>query len=314
MLSVIMTSTVTAEASDTDSRKTGIFQVGLSGALFGLLGIFGKTLFEKGVTPGELLSLRFSIAALILWPIIMTRFPFQWKLSRSQIAACAFLGMGGYAIFSFCFFVALKGLSASLAVLLLYTYPVIVTLAAWVFWGDAVPKSKWPAVPLTMFGIVLLVWGEFNVTQMFGLFAGIASAVLYSVYILASSRLLKSTHPLIALTYILTFAGLMLSAIHLRDPVRVGSIIAENWPVILGIATLSTVGAMSLFLAGLQKLRPWEVSLLSTLEPVTGVALATLLLSERLSASQALGATGVLAGLVFVSLPTSSSKRSIAEN
>jgi drug/metabolite transporter (DMT)-like permease len=290
------------------NRKLGIFQVGLSGMLFGFLGVFGKHLFESGVTPGELLGLRFSISALLLWPVIILFYPNQWKLKPKEILACAALGAAGYAVFSFCFFVALRGLSASLAVLLLYTYPVIVTGAAWVLWGDAVPKSKWPALPLTMIGIVLLVWGEFSMTQLLGLFAGIASAVLYSCYILASSRFLKHLNPLVALTYILSSAGILLSIIHLRDMERVSGLIAHHWLVISGVTVLSTVGAMSLFLAGLQKLRPWEVSLLSTLEPVTGVALATLLLSERLSWIQALGALGVLSGLVFVSLPSRSTK------
>ncbi len=285
------------------TRKLGILQIGLSGMLFGFLGVFGKRLFESGVTPGELLGLRFSISALLLWPVIVFAFPDQWRLKKKEILACAALGASGYAVFSFCFFIALRGLSASLAVLLLYTYPVIVTAAAWALWGDAIPKSKWPALPLTMIGIVLLVWGEFSMTQFIGLFAGIASAVLYSAYILASSRLIKHIHPLISLTYILTAAGVLLSMIHLRDAARVTGLIAHHWPVIAGITGLSTVGAMSLFLAGLQKLKPWEVSLLSTLEPVTGVALATLLLGERLSWVQALGAVGVLGGLVFVSLP-----------
>lgn len=286
------------------SRKLGILQVGLSGMLFGFLGVFGKHLFEHGVTPGELLGLRFSISALLLWPVILIAFPKQWKLKFHEILACAGLGAAGYAVFSFCFFVALRGLSASLAVLLLYTYPVIVTGAAWALWGDAVPKSKWAALPLTMVGIVLLVWGEFSMTQFIALFAGIASAVLYSAYILASSRLVKHIHPLISLTYILSAAGILLSLIHLRDLERVSQIVTHDWLVIAGVTGLSTVGAMSLFLAGLQKLRPWEVSLLSTLEPVTGVALATLLLSERLSWVQGLGAAGVLGGLVFVSLPS----------
>jgi drug/metabolite transporter (DMT)-like permease len=284
-------------------RKLGIFQVGLSGMLFGLLGVFGKRLFESGVTPGELLGLRFSTAALFLWPLILVCFPKEWRLKKRQILSCAALGACGYAIFSFCFFVALRGLSASLAVLLLYTYPVMVTAAAWVLWGDAVPKSKWPALPLTMLGIVLLVWGEFSVNQMFALFAGIGSAVLYSAYILASSRLLRKIPPLVSLTYILTFAGLFLSAIHLRDPHRVTDLVTQHWAILSGVAGLSTVGAMSLFLAGLQKLKPWEVSLLSTLEPVTGVALATLFLSETMTWTQVIGAMGILGGLVFVSLP-----------
>ena len=172
--------------------------------------------------------------------------------------------------------------------------------------GDRIPRQKWLALPLTLVGITLLVWGEFSVSRAGALLLGIGSAVFYAAYILASSRLLKAIHPLVSVTYILSFAGFALAAIHLRDPSRVAGMIIGAWPWLIAMVGLSTVGAMSLFLAGLQKLRPWEASLLSTLEPVTGVALAALYLGERLGWAQSLGAAGVLAGLVVISFPASS--------
>jgi drug/metabolite transporter (DMT)-like permease len=198
---------------------------------------------------------------------------------------------------------ALQGLSASLAVLLLYTYPVMVAAFAWVFWGDRVPWGRRPAIPLTLIGMALLVSGEFSADRFSSILLGLGSAVFYSGYILASSRLLKHTAPLVSVTYILSFAGLALGALHFRDLGHLAGMAARSWPLIVAMVGVSTVGAMTLFLAGLQKLHPWEASLLSTLEPVTGVALAALFLGERLSGLQWLGAAGVLSGLVLVSLP-----------
>jgi drug/metabolite transporter (DMT)-like permease len=60
------------------------------------------------------------------------------------------------------------------------------------------------------------------------------------------------------------------------------------------------VMAMSLFLAGLQKLKNSEVSLLSTAEPITGVALATVFWGESLAAAQWLGAALVIGGMLLV--------------
>jgi drug/metabolite transporter (DMT)-like permease len=61
--------------------------------------------------------------------------------------------------------------------------------------------------------------------------------------------------------------------------------------------------AMMLFLAGLQKLKSWEVSILSTTEPLTGVLLAVCLLGEKLRLAQMLGAIAVLAALVWIARP-----------
>jgi len=60
---------------------------------------------------------------------------------------------------------------------------------------------------------------------------------------------------------------------------------------------------MTLFLAGLQKLRNWEVSVLSTAEPVTGIALAFLFLNESMSIQQLVGGTLVLSAFVALSWP-----------
>lgn len=284
-------------------RRKGIAQVAISGVFFGLLGPLGKSLYANGVTAGELLSLRFLLAAILLWPVLWLRHPREWKLPIPMIAKCASLGIGGYALFSSCFFLSLEGLSASLSVLLLYTYPVIVTAAAWALWGERVPRAKWPALPMAMLGVALLVSGELSVGDPKAVWLGLGSALFYSLYILASSRLLKGVPPLVALTYILTFAGIALSALNLRNPERVGSILVGNAANLSLIVGFGSIGAMGLFLAGLQKLRAWEVSLLSTLEPVTGVALAVALLGDRLSVAQSAGAAAVLVAMVMISLP-----------
>ncbi|MBC7531219.1 MAG: EamA family transporter [Oligoflexus sp.] len=73
------------------------------------------------MVPGELLSLRFLLAALMTFAFLALRLPKRIRLSRRELLSCAILGVFGYAVFSFCFFTALTGLSASLTVLLLYT-------------------------------------------------------------------------------------------------------------------------------------------------------------------------------------------------
>lgn len=209
-------------------------------------------------------------------------------------------------MFSSWYFIALKGVSASLAVLLLYLYPILVAGFAWFFWNEKIPKQKWPAIPLAMCGLVLLIWGEFSVEKASALFFGVGAAVIYAVYILASSRLLNKTSPIVSLTYIQTFAGLVLAALNWDlwlHPERLVALTRHNWVPLVGLVLIGGVGAMGLFLAGLQKLKPWEVSLLSMLEPVVGVTLATLVLNEPLGVKKIVGGVLVLGSLVLVSLP-----------
>ncbi|HET9241784.1 MAG TPA: DMT family transporter [Oligoflexus sp.] len=285
------------------NRRLGIQQVIASGLCFGCLGLFGKLLYEHGATAGELLALRFTFAALMLFGWHALRDPRRLILPWRQLLSCALLGVFGYALFAWCFFSALGGLSASLSVLLLYTYPVMVTIGARFLFQEKIPRQKLWALPLVLVGTVALVWGEIAVEKASALVFALCAALFYSLYILLSSRLLRKVPADISVPYIQTFAALILSLLFVHDLERVQMLWTNAWWIILSIAFIGTVLAMSLFLAGLQKLQNWEVALLSTTEPLSGVLLASLFLGERLTPSQVLGGIGILLGLLLIARP-----------
>src|SRR5690606_11835751 len=138
-------------------------------------------------------------------------------LPRRQLFACAALGVAGYAVFSSFFFHALDGLSASLTVLLLYTFPAMVAAGGWVFFGERIPRERWLALPLVMAGLAGLVWGEHYVSRPVAVVFGVLAAVFYAAYILGSSRWLKGTDALASAAWIQLFAGLALAPLFWRD-------------------------------------------------------------------------------------------------
>lgn len=283
-----------------NERQIGIAQILLSGVCFGLLGIFGKMAYADGIAPGEFLAFRFLIGGVFSALLAaVTNFK-SLRLSRSQILACAALGIFGYAVFSSCFFNALKGLSASLTVLLLYTYPLLVSFGAWVFFGERIGGKKLFALPLVMCGLLLLIYGDVQVFNPVAIVFGLLAAFFYAVYILCSSRFLSGADSLAAVTYIQLFAGVGLGLIYLRNPSRDFEIVFLGWPVLLASGVVCSAAAMGLFLAGLKKLKNWEVSVLSTSEPVSNILLAILFLGESFSVLQFFGAFGVLWAFVLV--------------
>jgi DME family drug/metabolite transporter len=286
-------------------RTRGIFEILLSGVFFGFLGVLGKSFYSSGGTPGELLSLRFLFSGTLLWTFWLAREPRALLIGRRAVFRCGILGVFGYAIFSSCFFQALTGLSASLTVLLLYLYPVIVAVGAWGLFGEKIRRERLAALPIALAGLLALVWGDFEISRQSALLFGIGSAVFYALYILASSRWLVGVNPLVSVTYIQTAAGGVLAAIYLRDATHVVALMQKTWLILALVAVVSSLLAMSLFLAGLQKLKSWEASVLSLAEPLTGVIAAMVLLGDRLSGLQMVGAAAVIAALVFVSWPHS---------
>jgi len=69
------------------------------------------------------------------------------------------------------------------------------------------------------------------------------------------------------------------------------------------ITVVSTVGAVSLFFAGLQRVGPTTASILSTAEPVTTVVLAFLAFGESLSPVQLFGGALVIGAVFVLSVP-----------
>lgn len=295
-------------------RAIGIAQLLASGFFFGFLGLFGKQAYEKGIAPFEFLALRYLVAAAMLgvYLVIARRSTSVW-LGKKLVTISLLLGVLGYAVFSSFYFFALERISASLTVILLYTYPVLVAIGGAAFFKEWIPRARLPAIPLAFFGMVLLVWQDLSIGQPIGILFGLAAAVFYSVYILLSSHWLKGVDPFASTFWIQLGAGLALIVVGFRQPDRVVEVLQLAWQQILLIAFLCSVLAMSLFLAGLLKVKNWEASVLSMAEPITGVAVGILFLGEALKFLQWIGVALVLMALVIVSVPERIPKRTTGQ-
>ncbi len=123
----------------------------LSAAGFGAMAIFGKLAYDEDIGIGDLLFVRFALAALLLLALAGARGALRGLPRRGVLVG---LGMGaiGYAAQSGLFFGALERMDASLLALILYIYPATVLLAAVALGRErATPRriaalaSRWPA-------------------------------------------------------------------------------------------------------------------------------------------------------------------------
>lgn len=283
-------------------RVLGLVQVILAGFCFGFLGVFGRLAFKQGVTPQELLGLRFLLATVILGIICWIRFgKSSFKTSWLSIFHFAILGVSGYAVFSSFYFIAIQKLSITLAVLLLYTFPLWVTVGAWIFLKEHLSLKQFLTIPLAFIGLILLIGFDWDVKESQGLLFGLGAAVSYAIYILLSRNWLKAVNPWIAVFYIQLFSGLTLFLMSFQSIARTHEILSHAGHLILGLAFICSVMAMTLFQAGLQKLKSWEASILSTSEPLMGISLATLFFNESLAGTQIVGAALVLLAFILIS-------------
>ena len=103
-----------------------------SAVAFGAMAIFGKLAYDDGATVGTLLSVRFVLAAVLFWALVVCSGATRHLrlLSRRDLCTALALGGLGYSALAGAYFAALHRLDASLLSLLLYTFPAMVTVAA----------------------------------------------------------------------------------------------------------------------------------------------------------------------------------------
>jgi drug/metabolite transporter (DMT)-like permease len=278
-----------------------------SAAAFGGMGIFGKLAYEEGATVGTVLAVRFVIAAALLWALMACagRLGDLRRLSRRDLGIAVALGAVGYSLQSGTAFAALDRIDASLLALLIYTYPAIVTAAAIALGRDLATRRTVLALALASAGLVLVLAGAATGTlDPLGTALGLVAAVTYSVYILSSEEVSARVGALPLATLVCTGAATTLTLSGMvggdLDPAGVTT---TGYLWLIGLAVVSTVGAITLFFAGLRRVGPSAASILSTLEPVVTVALAFALFGESLGPAQLAGGAFVLAAVLVIRVP-----------
>jgi drug/metabolite transporter (DMT)-like permease len=293
-------------------RASASFKIILSGFCFGFLGIWGKWAYSLGLTYGELLGVRFLLAALVLLAYITFKNKgrdFPWMRPR-EILLCLAMGVFGYAVFSSLYFYALTGLSVSLSVLLFFLFPIPVAIGARLFLGEALgARGRW-ALPIAVFGTALLVWGEFNIQTSSAFLAGLLAAITYATYVLVSRRYTQDLDPLVSAMWSQLGTGVVLTALHFDSLNRFYEVVRIGWAPITGVAIISSVFAMTLFLSGIKHLKASDASILNTSEPLTAVIMASLFFGERLSFMQTMG--GLLAIVAVLLIATRRERSSLA--
>jgi drug/metabolite transporter (DMT)-like permease len=266
----------------------------LSAVSFGAMAIFARFAFAGGVDVTALLFLRFLIAGGLMaaFMVISRR---RWPSRRNGLVL-AMMGGLGYVGQSMCFFSALQYASAGLVALLLYLYPFLVMLLGVAFLKERLTTLRATAALAALAGTGLTLGAGLGGNWQ-GIALGLAAALIYSVYILIGSRVLKEEDPLAAATVVMLAAAAVFGVAALIVEPRLPTTVA-GWTAVLAIAVISTVVAMVGFFAGIQRLGAADAATLSTLEPVVTIVLAALFLGEAVSLTQVFGGVIVLGAVI----------------
>jgi drug/metabolite transporter (DMT)-like permease len=269
-----------------------------SAVCFGTLGVFGKLAYRLGLTTPQLLSYRFALAAGLLWlaaTVIHQPFP-----PRRSLLGLAIMGGAGYVGQSGSYFSALHYIPASTNALLLYTFPVAVTLLAALLFRESLSFVKLAACGLAFFGTLLVVEAQLHAAPPIGIVLGLGSAAFYSGYILYGSRLLPGLPPVSATATIMTAAALVWGSFAAATGQLAVAWTIPRAALIGSFALLGTTIPVLTFILGLRLVGPSRAAILSTFEPASTVLLAVIILGELANPLQYLGGALIIASVLLL--------------
>lgn len=277
------------------SHRTAVFLVLLSAIGFACIAMFAKIAYAAGVSPSLLLALRFLLAAAILAPVVWFK---RIRLPRGR-ALAGFALMGAlYTAQAQSYFTALMYASSGLVALLLYIYPVLVTLLAILLGWEKINRRTLLLMGLAMAGMAITLGGKLD-GQPLGIGLGLLAAAVYAIYILLGNRLTQGIHPLAATLVVLAAAAVGNGAFAIAGGTGLPHTL-NAWLAIAAIALFSTVIAIAAFLTGIKRIGAAQASIISTLEPVITLGIGVTLLDERISATQLLGGLLVLVAVILL--------------
>jgi drug/metabolite transporter (DMT)-like permease len=293
-----------------DRGSTGILLVLVSAVSFGFMPIFARLAYSQGVGVDELLFVRFLLAFLIMGAILATR---RLLIIPKTQDLLVLIGLGALAYFlqSTLYFTSLLYSPIAIVQLLLYTYPVFVTIGAFALGWERVSRRLTAAFIIAVVGLSLVA-NPFGNPIGFGVFLSLGASVTYTIYILSGSKVLRRVRGYVAAFYVMGAAsvsfgltGALTGSIHLNWSF-------EGWFWVATITLVCTVIAVTSFFIGLSRIGPSRAALISLVDPVTSILASTGLFGNALNASQWLGGVLILAATAITTLYRNSESRGLS--
>lgn len=274
----------------------------ISGISFGFLPIFGKLGYVAGMDVSVILMSRFLIAALLLGAWLALTDRASLAATPKTLAKAAVLGLLFYPFQSWCFMSAVRYIPASTPTLILYFYPVAVTLMCALFFGQRITRRTALSLALVTLGCCLVFFDAFLARlDGTGLLFSVGAMLVFSAYLVAVQVLLKGERPMTLTFYVICMAALVWT-VAAGGPGAYLELSARGLGVALGLGLVTGVFAVAFLYKAIELIGSPMASIFSTVEPAAAVVAAWLILGEPLAVLNLCGMALIVVGIVWPNL------------
>jgi len=273
----------------------------LSGALWGTMGLFTRSLSSLGLTTSGTVLVRCSVASILFALTLLFKDRKLFAIRMKDL--WVFLLSGIISIFSMamCYYGAINRLSLSTAAILLYTAPSIVMILSALLFKESVTKAKALAVVSAFIGCALVsgVGGGGDITLL-GLLLGLGSGVCYASYSIFSKIAMKKGYSPLTMNFYSTFFASIVSLFFFPHASVNATLSPVSVILMLGIGIVTCYLPYLLYTYGLSGLDAGKASVLASTEPVVASLFGAFAYSETLGIGNVLGMAFVLLSIVLL--------------
>ena len=268
----------------------------LSAAALGLAPTLGKQAINAGTPPLTVVTLRTLLAVAVLW----TAYTLLWRkylyIYPVGLAGCLTAGLFN-GLGSLMYYGGLGRLDASLAQLLYTLYPIFLTLFSRLD-GHPVSRFTWGRTAIALAAVYLLTGTGQAKPDLLGALLMVGAGAMYAAHLLVNQRVLFDMPAQTVTLYTLTAMSVTVGVAYLLGGLPVMPPTLPAWEAVLWLTLVTVISRLALFV-GVKRLGGLQTALLGLSELLITVVSAQVLLGDRLSSTQWLGA-GLLAASVLL--------------
>ena len=196
---------------------------------------------------------------------------------------------------------SVKYIPVGLAMLIMYTYPLMIAVAGWLTGAEPFTLDRLFAILAAFAGLALALHTPHADIDWRGVAWAVFTAVVFSAVLIASGRTMRGIDRRILMLYLTCTATAIVGVVSL-------ALVPLEWPhtdhgwTLLAVSTGLYVLATTLLFTAVKMIGPLRTAIIDNSAPIWAIVLGALLLGERLSAVQLLGGALVIGAVLLVQL------------